>query len=294
MSNFLTICLIFFFGLFTYSCNTTEPDPIVENPRDEAPTWSPDGRFIAYHHYNPDADDTTYPTGLYILDLETGTKEQLIAGPAFNPDWGPDGEWIVFDSGDIFKIRPDGSDLIQITNHGSAFFPRWSPDGNTLSYNRSGSQEVVGIWFFHLQDSSYTQFGFGASPADWSTNGQQIVYEGTKGDSNGGNQIWKADTSASNKIQLTANDFATNRSPSWSPNGEWITWEVSYKGHEFGVWLMNANGHGQHKLIKQEGVAPSWSPDSEKIVFSKPSNKEDKMVLWIINRDGSELTQITN
>jgi len=293
-----------FMGLFTAGCHSVgPPDPIVELQRDEAPSWSPDGQYIAYSHYNPEADEHTNPFGLYVFNLETGEHKRFIEGPAFSPDWSPCGEWIAFNSGDIFKIRPDGSDVTRLTEHGNSFNPRWSPDGNTISYGRSGSQEVVGLWFLHLPDATYRRFGFGASPADWSPDGGKIVYGARPqdGDSQQGeSQIWIADTSNTNNIQLSANDFRSNRSPSWSPDGEWITWQVHYGGKNFGIWVMRIDGSNPKEILSIEinqtialdNISPSWSPDSQRIVFSKPNSDESKVVLWIINRDGSGLQEI--
>jgi TolB protein len=284
-------------------CNTVgPPSPLLEVPRDEAPSWSPDGNYIAYNHFDPDA--ITNPYGLYLMNLGTGERNLVIEGPAFNPDWSPDGEWIAFNSGDIFKIRPDGSDLMRLTGHGMSYFPRWSPDGNSISYGRSGSQEVVGLWFFHLPDSSYTKFGFGSPPADWSLDGQQIVYGNLPQYGNpqeGGSQIWKADTSNSNYVQLSSNDIPYNRHASWSPDGQWIAWQVHYGDHKNGLWVMRSDGSNPHEVLSIETkqtieldlISPSWSPDSQIIVFSKPTQNEEKVVLWIINKDGSGLKQIT-
>tara|TARA_R110002126_G_scaffold228815_2_gene373163 strand:- start:4457 stop:5170 length:714 start_codon:yes stop_codon:yes gene_type:complete len=228
MIGLLTIISITFFA-----CNTVNPPtPIIEVPRDEAPAWSPDGKYIAYNHYNPEPDEDESIYSLRLLDMETLESSLILDGFAFNPNWSPDGQWLAFNGGDIFKIRPDGTDLQQITNVGSAFFPSWSPDGKTISYSRSGSQEEVGIWYINLEDSISTKFGFGSAPADWAPSGQQIVYEFlNEENSEGDNQIWTADTSGANKAQLTTNEFSANRAPAGA--------------------LMENGLSGQHWVIKE-------------------------------------------
>jgi Tol biopolymer transport system component len=50
-------------------------------------------------------------------------------------DWSPDGEWIAFARtyvgcdklGDIYVVRPDGSDLTRLTTSGYAVDPVWRP-----------------------------------------------------------------------------------------------------------------------------------------------------------------------
>tara|TARA_R110002126_G_scaffold61524_2_gene159019 strand:- start:897 stop:1352 length:456 start_codon:yes stop_codon:yes gene_type:complete len=133
-----------------------------------------------------------------------------------------------------------------------------------------------------------TNFGFGSAQADWAPSGQQIVYEFlNEENSEGDNQIWTADTSGANKAQLTTNEFSANRAPAWSPDGEWIAWNT-----DDGVWLMKQDGNEQH-LLTQDGSMPAWSPDSQKIVFSKTTADREKVVLWVVNRDGSGEKQLT-
>ena len=51
---------------------------------------------------------------------------------------------------------------------------------------------------------------------------------------------------------------------------------------------MNVDGSGSTQLTKSYSMNPAWSPDRLKIVFN---DRED---LWLINPDGSGLTQITD
>ncbi len=287
------------------SCNVTDPpipDPgIIDVPTDELPAWSQDGKYIAFNHFNPHADENTHPFGLYLLNLETGERTLIIEGIARNPDWSPDCEWIAFNSGDIFKIRPDGSELKRLTGQGMSFLPRWSPDGSTISFGKSGTGS--GLWFFHLSDSTYQRFGYGASPADWSPDGTHIVYSALdqfEDPVSARGQIWVADSANTVNTQLTTNKYR-NRFASWSPDGNWIAWPTHKGGRSFGLNIMQADGSNQEEILaielnkplNYENYAPSWSPDSKQIIFSKPNSDESKIVLWTINRDGSGLQQIT-
>jgi TolB protein len=278
-------------------CDTVgPPTPLAVEPEDRYPAWSPDGARIAYFHEEKHADaadaDPSYATGLYVLDLTTGARRLVAEGYAITPDWSPDGEWLAVSAGDIAVVRPDGSGFRYLTDHGSAFFPRYSPDGAALSYGRSGTQEEVGLWFVRLADSTQTRFGFGASPADWAPDGRRIVYGGPPGEAEGGGQVWAADTSGTARSQLSRNGFVDNDYAAWSPDGRWIAWTALKEGGTAALWLMRADGAEPRELLT-DAQEPAWAPDSERIVFSRGREGRDRLTLWSVARDGSDLQQLT-
>lgn len=93
------------------------------------PSWSPDGTAIVYRQFNLESGA---PEGLQVLNFTTGNTTQLTIGWDNTPGWAPNGERIVFtrnnnwtesygsrwyaDRFDIYTIRPDGSELTQVTD----------------------------------------------------------------------------------------------------------------------------------------------------------------------------------
>lgn len=61
---------------------------------DRQPTWSPDGRQIAFERREGDN------WNIYVLKLTTGAMRKLTGHPAFDgyPNWSPDGKSLVFES----------------------------------------------------------------------------------------------------------------------------------------------------------------------------------------------------
>lgn len=137
---------------------------------EDSGTLSPDGTKLAYV-----STQGNYTTNIWVMDLATGTAQNLTDTEATRPDknspqghyrpaWSPDGEWIAFSSdrntewtghGDgtgwehtqtlsIYVIRPDGSDLRQVVSEDgySLGTPAWSPDGSRILYNRVSREDT--------------------------------------------------------------------------------------------------------------------------------------------------------
>ncbi len=102
------------------------------------PTWSPDGTRIAFTSLrdgNPE---------IYVMDADGSRQTRLTRSSGVDrlPTWSPDGAHIAFLSSpdlrqvhnDIYVIRPDGSDLRQLTNDGLVRSIAWAPDGRQIAF----------------------------------------------------------------------------------------------------------------------------------------------------------------
>ena len=85
----------------------------------------------------------------------------------------------------------------------------------------------------------------------------------------GHRNLWAAKADASDAIPLTT-EAAIDDRPAFSRDGQQIAF-VSDRGGERGIWMMNAQG-GAPKLLAREVALDqlSWSPNSERVFFSRP------------------------
>lgn len=101
------------------------------------PTWSPDGRHIAYSRWEPGGY-----RDIHIYDLDKGVDRELMHDRAMDmdPEFTPDGRFLLFTSDrtgihNIYAYELETNRLAQVTNVlAGAFQPTVSPDGKTLVY----------------------------------------------------------------------------------------------------------------------------------------------------------------
>jgi TolB protein len=95
----------------------------------EAPSWSPNGLFIAFSW----SVKETGHWDIYVIEIATGRIVQLTynAGRNEHPSWSPDGRHIVFESTrsgkrEVWTMLADGSDPHELTTAGENWNPNWS------------------------------------------------------------------------------------------------------------------------------------------------------------------------
>ncbi|MGD8359494.1 MAG: DPP IV N-terminal domain-containing protein, partial [Lysobacterales bacterium] len=95
-------------------------------------TWSPDGANLAF----------SMQGSLWVQSLGSTTARQLTDGPGYDyqPDWSPDGRYILFaryldDAVEIYRLELESGSSEQLTSGGDVNLePRWSPDGKRIAW----------------------------------------------------------------------------------------------------------------------------------------------------------------
>jgi Tol biopolymer transport system component len=126
-------------------------------PNSGFPTWSPDGKRIVYRVWG----DGEY--GLRELNLADSSVKTLTTEFDNFPAFSPSGDTITFtrrsaktDDYDIFTMRPDGTDIKQLTTApGNDSHSSWSPDGKSILWSsaRYGFKDEAPLY-----DNSFQPF----------------------------------------------------------------------------------------------------------------------------------------
>jgi dipeptidyl aminopeptidase/acylaminoacyl peptidase len=218
-----------------------------------SPSWSPDGRRLAY--VAPAAGGVG---DVYVSDADGKNRSPLTRTPEAaeaTPKWAPDGKRLVVErDGRLFVIRADlrGERLLAEGRE-----PAWSQKGNRIAFvsDRDGADDLYlirpsGRGLRRLTTST----AFESQPA-WSPDGRRLAYVALEGEST---DVYVLDV-VSGKVARLTQDPSAEWSPAWGPNGRTVTFVGDRPGGP--VWSVPGAGGVAAPLGGPLGVdQPAWRP----------------------------------
>ena len=277
--------------IFTMWADGSQPRQLTHLPFSAwLPTWSPDGKQIAFFHF----DDVSL-RGLYIM----GSSGEGLFSPVQSsggysaPHWTPNSEWITYESlgtrTAIFRIRRDGSQIETLYDTPADDFlatqAGWSPAGTGIVVHVAEAYEQV---IHHVQPAEGSEQVISpsdifSSSAIWSPDGEWIAYVSYQRDFN---DVYRVRPDGSGTEQLTSTPNINETNLFWSPDSQ----QLLILSSEQKLYLLDSSG-GELRLLTETLAyeTAGWSPDGQWIVFT--GNNDN--LLYRIHPDGTGEEAIT-
>ena len=207
------------------------------------PTWSPDGREIAF-----------------------------VRGPSIAAD-------IAGRPGSLFIMAADGSDVRRLTRGALDSGPAWSPDGREIAFSRarSFSSPSRGIWVVDVaggepRELTHTADYFDTHPA-WSPDGTRIAFARARpqqSEYDGQSAIYVMNLDGT-RLELVLRHQHFARAPlglAWSPDWRTIAFETSPTRECTAISLVEVESGAVRPLTSctrpsESAVSPAWQPDAD-------------------------------
>jgi dipeptidyl aminopeptidase/acylaminoacyl peptidase len=255
------------------------------------PSFSPDGRRLAFSVKRANLDEDGYDSDIYVADVRSGRSSPFTRGRKdSDPKWSPDGGSILFTSRRGLKKEDKGNSLYVISSEGGEArllkrsedgvdTAQWSPDSKSVYFlsaiGKKAKDDVKVIdrltfWF----------------------NGLGFIYDKRK-------HLLKVEVDSGKVSQLTSgsidvSDFAI------SHDGKSIAYVASsndLKPYISDVYLSDPRGRRRRKLTRSnmELTAIAWSPDDKLLALSGddlPAGFASHSRIWTVNPRNRKMEKI--
>lgn len=268
--------------------HTDPPDPcedgiFVYGWTDYGADWSPDGQRIAYVHQDFVPPYANW--GIYVRNVDGSNKRLLVPGIYVeDPEWSPDGEWILFNYGtQVYKIKVNCDSLTQLTSvsQGRFWWPHWSPDERRIAcVDRQSFSRIV---VMDADGGNQVHLPYNAEYPFWVSN--NVI----------GAAQWGGGGMYLSKFSLVDSSITPITLP--VPGGDLrhteycpATGNIIFHrqlGPDLSLFIVDTLGQNEQRVPTfQPSDYPTWSPDGAKIIYTFVDLCDG--YLWIINPDGTE------
>jgi TolB protein len=243
---------------------------------DIQPTFSPDGRFVAY------TSDRSGNWDVYVMSADGSKPFQVTnsLGHEIHPSWSPDGAQLCYSQ---YNSRTGRWEIwiVEVANPANrrfvayGLYPTWCPSSsaNRIAFQlaRHRDTQLFSIWTVDLVDDEARYLtevvpataDSAAIAPSWSPDGTSLVYTTVRIETDPktgkmtnrrverGDDIWVAAVDGSTRVRLTG-DGTSDWCPAWAPDGR-IYFSSNRSGID-NIWSLKPL---DMKLIQATRVAPA-------------------------------------
>jgi Tol biopolymer transport system component len=248
------------------------------------PTWSPDGRYLAFVGPNNE-DETVLYAALTGQSMPAILYNQADSAP-FYLYWSPDSTTITFLTQEaeglaMRQVQADTPGSDRVLAEGNPFYWVWSPHSDKLLMHVGGSRTFSEQAHLSLLDNKagaervQLDLAPGRFQAPyWSSDGQYFFYIAEAEDGQEG--IYKTAANSLEQQLMTPLEGFTYLT--LAPNGQHLAYiEVDGNARPpFGAaYLLDAEGKQKKQLVDNPVGSIYWSPDSSKLALLTLARRDD-------------------
>lgn len=251
------------------------PVPLVQNTNERSnfPTFSPDGKRIAFTACNIGGTNCD----ILLMNADGGNQVQLTTNESneLMPSWFPDMQQVAYITNrtghwTLWAINLNTKREKMLLDLTDDLYARLSPDGKQIVFNLTRNGGVINVWTASLAGGEPKQLTFDKElmgfPA-WSPDGKYIAFQMKRGDST---HVMIIPSEGGTPVQLTF-DKGQSWAYDWSPDGD----KILFAGQRDGIWnvrWVSRSTKKQQQLTDYTKLNsfvryPSWSPLGNQIVY---------------------------
>jgi Tol biopolymer transport system component len=234
---------------------------------DGYPSWSPDGRRIAFS-----GDLSNYRGDRSVIEVMNADGSNLqrltpSGGSEAMAAWAPDGTTLALDdntTGQIDLVAADGSSRQPLTLQ-QASLPAWSPDGRKIAFVSGSGREFAltsgDIYLINVDGSGQRLLVRNGTFPAWSPDGRKIAFLRNKAHWSNHVSVWVMNADGRGQRRIWSRS-AEGGGLSWSPDGTGIALTS-----DDNIWVINADGSNPRQLTRgwDVGLDPAWQPASDNL-----------------------------
>jgi Tol biopolymer transport system component/DNA-binding winged helix-turn-helix (wHTH) protein len=293
-------------GIFAAVAGGQKSLQLTADPGDCCPTWSPDGREIAFVRYSDKN------VSIYTIPALGGTEHRVYRGPASmgaGLSWSPNGGALAFPEANPADPTRSVLSLLSLTDSTTRALtsppagwhdhePAFSPDGTRVAFIRSTIAGVSNdVFVMPAAGGKAKRLTFDnrpiMGPPTWTSDSREIIFSSDRGAETG---LWRV--SATGCIpRPVAGPVGEATWPSIPAKGDTLVYEQ--KQSKFNIWQLDLQDQKHHArppsaLISEKGdkMRPELSPNGKKIAFE--SNRLGFWDIWTCDVEGSSCDQVTS
>ncbi|WP_417318615.1 CehA/McbA family metallohydrolase [Emcibacter sp.] len=259
--------------------------------------WYPEGNAVVY----------SMQGSLWLQRLGEETAYQLTAGPGYDyqPDWSPDGRYIIFtrqhnDALNLHLFDVQENKVIQLTDEKAVYAePRWSPDGKRIVFASTRDSGYLGLYVAKLDEGKlgkaralvagnvskrdryyYSQEDHAVNPS-WSPDGKEIYYLSNPEVAWGTGDIWAVNVDKpKKKRRVLVEETSWSAHPELAHDGKRLLYSSYDRRQWHQLWLTTPEGLSPLPLTFGDFDLQNarWSPDDKELLFV--SNETGNLTLW--------------